>query len=100
MTASAVGAAVVLVLGRREEKGFWFYVLGLPILTVLAACAAGFATQWVMILGLLLFGGVTSLAGMCCGSAGMAYAGHFPAIKVTEVVVHEKITERIRLAHD
>lgn len=63
--------------------------------TIALACVVAACLKITMQGGLQLFGWFTSIAGLCCGSAGLAATGYAFFLKTIEVRVHESVDEII-----
>ena len=63
--------------------------------TIALACLVAACLKISMEGGLYLFGWFTSIAGLCCGSAGVAATGYAFFLKTIEVRVHESVDEII-----
>lgn len=59
--------------------------------TIALACAVAWCLQVTMEGGLYLFGRVTSIAGLCCGAAGIAGSSYLFFLKTLEVQIHESV---------
>jgi hypothetical protein len=93
MFALALGGIVAGTL--MSLPGFtWHPFVGSMVFcigTVAAACLAAWGMQMLMEGGLYLFGGITQIAGVCCGGAGVTFFGFTFFKKTLEVGIDERI---------
>jgi hypothetical protein len=93
LAAFLIGALVTGVL-MMLPRFTWHPFIGASVFavgTVAVGCGAAWCIQMLMEGGLYLFGSFTHFAGLCCGSAGIGYAGFALFSKTIEVRVHESV---------
>ena len=91
-------AAVLAGLLMARANITWHPYAGPAIFafgTIALACVVAACLKLSMQGGLYLFGWFTSIAGLCCGSAGVAATGYAFFLKTIEVRVHESVDEII-----
>lgn len=87
-------AAVLAGLAMASAHITWHPYAGPSIYaigTIALACFVAGCLKISMEGGLYLFGKLTSIAGLCCGSAGIAATGYTFFLKTIEVRVHESV---------
>ncbi len=73
LVAGFVGFLVICAwLEEGGSEGVWFWLVGVPIGTVVTASVLAFAVKYVMLGALFGFGWFTCFAGLCCGAVGVA----------------------------
>jgi hypothetical protein len=91
-------AAFVVGLLMASANITWHPYAGpaiFAIATIAVACVVAACLKITMEGGLYLFGRFTSIAGLCCSSAGLAATGYAFFLKTIEVRVHEGVDEII-----
>jgi len=102
--AERIGLAVELISGfliatwiiTELEGGFWGMVILAPPATFFIGSLFAFAVQVVMLGGLKLFGGITSLAGYCCALPSFGYFIYHCSMKAVELSGHDGLVHLVR----
>lgn len=79
-----------------DDAGFLHWAFGLPIVVVVGGSLCALAGQWLMLGGLVVFGQLTSLAGLCCGAGGVISTIWFLLTKSLEVRVSDALTGSVK----
>ncbi len=81
---------------RESDTGFVQWVIGLPFCLVVLGSVSAFATKWLMLGGLALFGQLSSLAGLAAGAGGLVSLGWYLATRVLEVSASDALVSSVK----
>ena len=78
------------------EAGLWgFVIFALPATFFIGSLFA-LAVQLVMLGGLKLFGGITSIAGFCCALPSLGYFIYLCSVTAVELRAHDGLVHLVR----
>lgn len=71
-------------IGDDGSEGVWFWLIAVPIGTIVTASCLAFAVKYMMLGALAGFGWFTCFAGLCCGATGVMGFVWYCVINLTE----------------